>query len=237
MSEHSDEERASSGPSMGDSPSPGGALAGCLNPLGGALAALAVLLAAGVGLGIGRCSSQSAAPPAASVTVVRPTPNVVTAVRDLERLEGAQFHMERVIDLKEKQRALFGLVEAEDAILLVAAGDVTAGVDLSRVGDGDVKVDDAKTHAEIVLPPPEILSARIDNERTYVHRRDTDVLAKRKESLETRARREAERSIVEAAKEAGILERARKNTRNTVGSLVKSLGFSKVTVKFSDEAG
>jgi hypothetical protein len=140
--------------------------------------------------------------------------------------------MERVVDLSEKQSKFFGLIEAEDAILLVAAGDVIAGVDLAELGDGDVVVDSEKSRAKITLPQPKILSSRIDNERTYVHTRRTDTLASRKESLETRARQEAERSIVEAAEQAGIIDRARQNNRRTVEALVRSLGYAEVTVEF-----
>src|SRR5262245_36249699 len=90
-----------------------------------------VLLVAGLGLGLlvaAGVAFKSCAPPAlpalppvsSTVTVVKANPNVLVAVRDLARLESAQFHMERVIDLSEKQSHLFGLVESEDAILLVA---------------------------------------------------------------------------------------------------------------------
>jgi hypothetical protein len=140
--------------------------------------------------------------------------------------------MERVVDLTEKQSQFFGLIEAEDAILLVAAGDVVAGVDLAKLGDSDIVVDEANHRVRITLPPPQILSAKLDNERTYVHTRRTDVLASRKESLETRARQEAERSIVEAATQAGILERARQNAKRTIETLIHSLGYSDVDVRF-----
>src|SRR5688572_24311149 len=66
-------------------------------------------------------------------------PDVVSQVRELARLEGVSYHIERVIDLKEEQRKVFGLVSAGDAILLVASGDVVAGVDLGKLGPGDVQ--------------------------------------------------------------------------------------------------
>jgi uncharacterized protein DUF4230 len=109
---------------------------------------------------------------------------------------------------------------------------VIAGVDLAELTDGDVVVDAEKKRATISLPQPKTLSSRIDNERTYVHTRRTDSLATRKESLETRARQEAERSIVEAAQQAGIIERARQNTKRTVETLVRSLGYDEVSVGF-----
>jgi hypothetical protein len=224
----------------GDSPplGPGDELApspqrlGCGGGAAFGIVGALMLVGIAAGLLIGRCSVPPAPPPAASVTVVRPTPNVVRAIRDLSRLEGAQYHMERVIDLTEKQTRFFGLIEAEDAILLVASGDVIAGIDLAELGDDDVVVDAERKSVRIKLPPPKILTSRLDNERTYVHTRKTDALAQRKESLETRARKEAENSIVEAATQAGILERARQSNKRTVESLVRSLGFDHVSVEF-----
>src|SRR5262245_21540842 len=109
---------------------------GCSGVLGSIALAAAVIGAVVFGLVVGRCSDRDVAPaPASSVTVIRPSPNVVRAIRDLSRLEGAEYHMERVVDLSEKQSRFFGLIEAEDAILLVAAGDVIAGVDLAELGE------------------------------------------------------------------------------------------------------
>ncbi len=165
---------------------------------------------------------------------VRPTPNVLVAVQDLARLETTAYHMERVIDIKDRQERLFGLVQADDAVLLVAAGDVTAGVDLAKVTQVDVEVDDQGQRARIVLPPPEVLITRLDNERTFVHTRTTDALAKRNEALETRARQEAERSLQSAAIEAGILDVARENAERVIRTLVESLGYSDVTIVWQD---
>ena len=195
-----------------------------------AIAAAAVALF--IGYLVGRARVPTLPPASSSVTVVRTTPSVVVALRDLARLESAEAHIERVIDLRDKQSRLFGLIEAEDALLLVASGTVVAGVDLSKLREGDVVVDDDRKSAQIVLPQPEVLSARLDNERTFVHTRKTDVLAKRKESLETKARKEAERSLKEAAKESGVVKRARKNAAATVKSLVEALGYSDVSVTF-----
>jgi hypothetical protein len=164
--------------------------------------------------------------------VVRPTPDVIVAVRDLARLETTSYHVERVIDLTATQRRMFGLVEAEDSILLVAASDVVAGVDLTEMRDGDVVIEPDAHRAIITLPRARILSSTLDNERTYVHSRETDMLARRRESLETEARREAERTLESAALESGILERAERNAARTIESLVRSLGYQHVEVRF-----
>jgi uncharacterized protein DUF4230 len=161
------------------------------------------------------------------------TPSVVAAVRDLARLESACYHMERVIDLADRQEHLFGLVHAQDAILLVAAADVTAGIDLGELREGDVTIDPKRHRAHLSLPRPQVFSTRLDSEHTYVHTRQTDVLARRREDLETRARQEAERTLREAAVRAGILEHARDSAAHTVESLVRSLGYERVTISWA----
>jgi len=172
----------------------------------------------------------SVPPLSSSVTVVRPTASVLGKIQDMKRLETVSFHMERVIDLTEKQSQLFGLIETEDAILLVAAADVRAGVDLAKLGPADVVADIERRTAKITLPPAEILSAALDGEKTYVHTRKTGVLARRRENLETRARNEAERTLVAAAVEAGIFPRAEENATRVVRELVRSLGYERIDV-------
>lgn len=161
---------------------------------------------------------------------LRSSPSVVVAVRDLARLESVQYHVERVIDVRDRQSRLFGLIRSQDAILFVAVGEVTAGVDLSELAETDVAVDRQKGTAAITLPAARVLSVRLDNHRSWVYARTTDVLAQRREDLETRARQEAERTLESAALEAGILRRARENAERTVASLVRSLGYPTVTV-------
>lgn len=165
-----------------------------------------------------------------------PPPDVISEVRELSRLEGVSYHIERVVDLKDEQKALFGLVAAEDAILLVASGDVVAGVDLSRLRPEDAEVSPDRRSITLRLPPAEIFSARLDNERTYVHTRKTDLLADRKESLETEARRAAEKTLKSAAEDADILRRAQESVARTVRSLVHTLGFETVRIEFKRTA-
>src|SRR3954464_5719461 len=193
-------------------------------------------LCLGIGGGLFVLKSCTVTPPpllppmTSSVTVVRPTPDVLVAVRDLARLESASFHMERVIDLSDKQSKLWGMINTEDAILLVAVAEVTAGIDLQKPTPPDVTLDPARRTARNELPAPEVLHAALDNDKTYVHSRKTGTLADRHENLESRARKEAERTVIESALQAGLLKRAAENARRTVEALVHSLGYDKVDV-------
>jgi hypothetical protein len=163
---------------------------------------------------------------------MRPTPSVILAVRDLSRLEAASVHMEKVIELTDEQSRFFGLVTAKDQILLVAVGDVVAGVDMSKLADTDVQVDPTGG-VRVVLPPPEVFSTAIDEGQTHVFGRTTEMLASRKEELEGLARKEAAVEIEKGALDGGILERARANATRTVRALLQSLGFPRVVVEWS----
>jgi hypothetical protein len=193
------------------------------------LGMLALLGAGGV---LGRLSPRWFTPGAEGAR----GPAVITQVRELSRLEGVSYHVERVVDLKKEQRMLFGLVAADDAILLVASGDVVAGVDLGQLAPSDVSVAADGRSATLRLPRAEVFSARLDNARTYVHSRKTDLLALRNESLETEARQAAEQTLRSAAEDAGILKRAEDSVARTVSSLVRGLGFENVRVDFREQS-
>jgi hypothetical protein len=189
-----------------------------------------------VGLGLGAAVGRFGPAWFGGAPKPQPLPDVITEVRELSRLEGVTYHVERVVDLKDKQQALFGLVPTEDAILLVASGDVVAGVDLGQLRPEDVVVAPDRRSVTLHLPPAEVFSARLDNDRTYVHTRQTDLLATRKETLETDARRAAEQTLRSAAEEGGVVKRAEESVGRTVRSLVRSLGFETVRIDFRDRA-
>lgn len=192
----------------------------------------AVLIgAAGFGVAYKWTKPPPLLPPLSSEQVViKQTPSVILAVRDLQRLESAELHIERVMDVRNKESHVFGLLEAEDALLLVASGDVVAGVDLSTMKEGDIDANWSTKTVKIRLPPPQVFSTRIDNQHTYVYSRNVDVLAKRKESLESEARIQAEKELAKAASDAGILERANRNASRTVEGLARALGYEHVEI-------
>jgi hypothetical protein len=173
--------------------------------------------------------------PPTTVTVERPMPSVILAVQSLARLQSVSFHMERIVDLTRKEQTLWGLVETQDNILLVAVGDVVAGVDLGKLREEHVTVDPGTKKVTIALPPAELFSARLDNEATYVHSRKTDLLGRADAQLESEARKRAERAIHDAALQAGILKHAQDSAMATVRSLALSLGYEVVIVQAQRE--
>jgi hypothetical protein len=168
--------------------------------------------------------------PPSSVITSRPTPSMLVAVRDLARLETTELHIEKVIDLSDKQSRLFGLIEVTDAILLVAVGRATIGIDLSKLRESDVSMDPTTKVASLRLPKPELLSAALDERATYVYTRTTSVLARRNEALESHARREALAAIEKVAMEGDVEVRAKAQAERQLTSLLTQLGASAVEI-------
>jgi len=165
-------------------------------------------------------------------TELKPTPDVLLAVKSLARLETQSYHLERVIDLTDHETHVFGLIQAKDAILLVAVGDVVAGVDLEHITPGDVDTDWPNQRVTLRLPPPSVFSAALDEKATRVYSRSTDLLAVRHEDLEERARREAVRSMEKSAIAQGILDRARRDAERALTALLRSIGFGDVRIEW-----
>ncbi len=157
-------------------------------------------------------------------TIIPDPLTIVRQVRTLSRLETIQYSVEKVITAEIGQGAfsfLFG-----DRLLLVAHGQVIAGVDLGKMGPQDLWFEDDRLFVR--LPEPEIFITALDNEKSYVYDRSTGVLSKGEIDLETVARRAAEREIENAALEDGILEQARRNAESYLFTLFHDLGYSEV---------
>lgn len=196
-------------------------------------ASLALIAVLGIALTVRSIVANRANTPASTSHIeVRPSPNVLVAIQDLSRLESVSFHMERVIELSDAQTHLFGLVAARDAILLVAAADVIAGVDLATIRPTDIVTDWAQRRVRVTLPAPQLFSVVVDEEHTHVHSRSTDMLAEQRSDLESRARQEATRAMRDAAVERGILDRAQQNAERSIRSLLSGLGFQQIVVEF-----
>ncbi len=162
--------------------------------------------------------------PPPTPTIYASSATVVERVQKLSRLETASYHIEKVITAESGQGPLGFLFG--DKLLLVAYGEVIAGVDLSHISPKDVQVTEDGT-VYILMPPPEIFVATLDNSRTYVYDRRTGVVGMNPQ-LETAARQEAEKMILQAALEDGILEKAEENAREVLRALMWSMKFEHI---------
>jgi hypothetical protein len=159
-----------------------------------------------------------------TTTIDTSRPAVIDRVRALSRLETVHYQVEKVVT-GESTGPLPEMFTG-DKILLVAHGEVIAGVDLGKLQEGDVRV--VSETVTIRMPAAEILSHKLDNEKTYVYDRQTGFFSDPDPNLETEIRRAAEAKILEAAGEAGILDQAATNAEQVLRTLVQGLGYEQV---------
>ena len=170
--------------------------------------------------------------------ITQPTPTIIPdpitiihEVRSLSRLETASYTIEKVITAESRQGA-FGFLFG-DRLILVAHGQVIAGVDLSQLTESDISVDqDGRVF--VALPPAEVFVTVLNNEQSYIFDRDIGVIGLNP-ALETEARQAAEEHILEAALEDGILDTAQANAETYLRHLISALGFDEVV--FSTSTG
>jgi hypothetical protein len=195
------------------------------------LALIIVVLSVALGVGIGSFDFMERVPVIGPLWEVRPPqtttgPVVVEGIQELDQLATVRW-TESVLVTRESggtdlERTLTG-----ERVLLVATGDVEAGMNLAELGEDDVRVD--RETVTIRLPEPEILSVSLDEEETRVYDRDFGPLNFRPDDgLVEEARDVALDKIEKAARDEDILNQAEQNAENSIRAFVTTLGFEEV---------
>ena len=190
-----------------------------------------VVLSVALGFGMGSFDFMQRMPVIGSLLEDRPPrtttgPVVVEGIQELDQLATVRW-TESVLVTRESggtdlERTLTG-----ERVLLVATGDVEAGVNLAELGEDDVRVDGETV--TIRLPEPEILSVSLDEEETRVYDRDFGPLNFRPDDgLVEEARDVALDKLEKAARDEDILDQAEQNAENSIRAFVTTLGFEEV---------
>ena len=196
------------------------------------MALLIVVLSVALGVGINRFDFMARIPvvgpfifeeqPARTTT----RPVAVEGIRELNQLATVRM-TESVLITRESGGTGLGRIFSGERVLLVAVGEVEAGVDLANMGEEDVQIDGDRV--TIRLPEPEILSTSLDEDETSVYDRDFGPLNFRPDDeLVEEARDEAVKRVEEAARENDVLDSARRNAEDSIRAFVTTLGFEEV---------
>ncbi|MFY9747065.1 MAG: DUF4230 domain-containing protein [Acidobacteriaceae bacterium] len=152
-------------------------------------------------------------------------PTVVMQVRRLSRLESVAFTMDKMVSGDREGRVLPAFLTG-DRILLEVHGEAVAGVDLGQLSSADVRVDG---HAvDVHLPPAQVFTVALDDQKTHVYSRTTGLLVPVDPSLESEVREQAVENLRQSALAAGILATAHRNACSTVTKLLLGLGIEQV---------
>jgi hypothetical protein len=158
------------------------------------------------------------------------TATVVAGVQSLSQLVTIKYVLEKVIVLDDPAR-YFGIAVplGENRLILLAHGEVKAGVDLSHMTESDMTITGRKI--VLTLPPARVTDAYLVEQRTQVLDYKTGLLAPFNKDLEQTARRQALTEITRAARQSGIEEDAAERARKQLTRFLQALGFEQVEVK------
>ena len=177
--------------------------------------------------------------PFATREVDRSQPVLLKAIEDLEVYKAATGNFQVVVDLEESSRLLPLAIKGQRT-LFVAGGSVDAEVDFSTLDEGAIKVSGDGTRAEIILPRARLTEARVDPSQSQVFSRERGLLDRLGSVLsdnptsERELYRLAQEKMQAAAAESDLATRAENNTRAMLESMLRSLGFTEVSVTFRD---
>jgi hypothetical protein len=167
----------------------------------------------------------------------RSQPPLLQSMRDLSRYVAAEGNFQVVIDLQDNRQYVPEFL-LNERTLFVAAGSVDAYVDFSTLADGAVVQNAEARSVEVRLPAPQLDDAALDLDRSYVFAEERGLLNRLGElfggdpNRQREVYRLAEERIATAARDSGLRERAQENTRKMLEGLLRSLGYTTVTVTF-----
>ncbi|WP_043616228.1 DUF4230 domain-containing protein [Nonomuraea candida] len=201
---------------------------------GAALLVLAALLVVG-----GRLA-WSWIDPFGERSIDRSQPALLQSIKDMSRFEAATGNFQVVVDLEKDANFLPDAIKGTRT-LFVGAGGVDAYVDFSALATNGVTVSPDRTEATVRLPRAQLEKPNLDNSRSYVFAQERGLFDRVRDFLSGSPadQRElyllAEKKISEAAVASDLRARADANTKTMLSGMLRSLGFTKVTVKFTDE--
>lgn len=167
----------------------------------------------------------------------RSGPALLQSIQDMSRYDAASGNFQIVVDLEKDARFLPDAIRGTRT-LYVGAGTVDAYVDLGKVGENDVTVNDDRTSATLRLPHAALGKPALDPDRSYAVSKERGLLDRLGDlfsdnpNSEQAVQQLAVKHIADAAEESRLTARAETNTTDMLEGLLHSLGFKEVKVTY-----
>jgi len=149
---------------------------------------------------------------------------VLQQILSLSQLVTVKYVLEKVVIQDDPpQNPVRALFWDQTRVILVAHGIVKAGVDLSKLEPGDLRI--SGRSIRIALPPAQITDAYLDELQTKVIEHNTSFMRDFNKNLEQTARQNALDDIRRAARNSGILKDADERARAQLAALFRQAGM------------
>lgn len=175
--------------------------------------------------------------PFAEATVDRSGPVLLKSITALSRYEAASGSFQVIVDLARRSSFLPSFIEGTDT-LFVGAGTDIAFVDFSNLGHKSVVVSANRTAVTITLPAAQLEPAVLNVRQSYVFAEQQGLLNRVGNFFSSNPNNQqqvyilAVKKIQAAARRSPLIAEAEKNTTGMLDGLMRSLGFTRVTVVF-----
>ena len=158
------------------------------------------------------------------------TANVVEKIKEISEFTTACYYEEAVLKdskVEKHEGGFLGLVDTETSkeIVIIAKGKVRAGFDLSKVTEDKINI--KNDTIGITLPEPEIFDVIINPSDYEMYIEEGKWSHEEVTALQTNYRTQ----LLEKAKDAGILNKAKESGKKRLENLFQTFGFSVVELK------
>ncbi len=167
----------------------------------------------------------------ARIVSVTPSPAVIVQrLQALNRWETAQMVSQHLVEVRSESTWLPSFLFGE-RLLLIAQAEVVAGINMRRLSPENVQVQGDRI--VLTLPPPQILSVRLNEVQTRVFTRERGWLVFTPDSdLERRARLQAIQEARQAALRSDLLPFAMRRAEENLTAFLRALGFQEVEIRW-----
>ncbi|MGW3633292.1 DUF4230 domain-containing protein [Streptomyces sp. NPDC005122] len=167
----------------------------------------------------------------------RSGPTLLQSIQDMNRYDAVSGNFQVVVDLEKDAKFLPDAIRGSRT-LYVGAGTVDAYVDLGSLAKNDVTVNSDRTSASLRLPHAVLGKPALDPNRSYAVSKQRGLLDRLGDffsdnpNSEQAVQKLAAKHIGDAAKDSRLTARAEQNTTSMLDGLLRSLGFTDVTVTY-----
>jgi hypothetical protein len=169
----------------------------------------------------------------------RSGPVLLKSLVQLNEYRAASANLQVVVDVREDVSILPDFI-AGSKTLVVAQGNVDAGVDFRGMTGRNLQVSKDRKSVTITLPPARLSEPRVDLAKTRVFDTDRGLVDRVGEALgdggadeERQLLELAQTKLAEAARaDPQLLRSAQENTKSMLEGMMGALGFERVIVRF-----
>jgi hypothetical protein len=176
--------------------------------------------------------------PFTQTTTDRSGPAVLKSVTALSRYEAASGSYQVVVDLTKKISFIPSFLQGSDTLFIGVGSDI-AYVDFSQLKGQAIQVSADRSSVTVTLPRAQLEPAVLNVDQSYVYAEQQGLLNRIGNFFSGNPNGQqqvyilAQQKIQTAATQSPLITDAQHNTQDMLTSMLRSLGFTKITVTFT----